>query len=352
MKNYLRNFLILALGLMTSFTFAQDWDVDSRTRVDMSEKNGADYMETNQRATIGATWGGSNWGIVVSSDVNYTLNGGDQNLNMRIHEAYASMDIMGYANMSLGRRSLEYGSGSLMGSNDWNAVRNTTDGAVFNIANDMMGLDLGLTQSNAGIAGGDTTSTNNMFINASKAEGDWNVNLLYMKNNSNEGEDDTWMGVDLGYSMMGGQLALSASYNTATVGGKDYDYNSLGATYNVNDNMSVNAAMTSYGEEGWSGTGSGNMGNGIDGSSWTSNGNIGHLAANDEMMSFGVDYDMGGISLSAAMHTITNDVTNADERNVSEVALGYSINDNAGVSLRYANDNDDKYMWLTVTVTP
>jgi hypothetical protein len=342
MKNYLRNFLILALGLMTSFTYAQDWDVDSRTRVDMS--GDGDEMSTDQRATIGATWGGSNWGIVVSSDVNYTLNGGDQNLNMRIHEAYASMDIMGYANMSLGRRSLEYGSGSLMGSNDWNAVRNTTDGAVFNIANDMMGLDLGLTQ-NSNADG--SAATNNMFINASKAEGDWNVNVLYMKNNENNGDDDTYMGVDLGYSMMGGQLALSASYNTATVGGMDYDYNSLGATYSVNDNMSVNASMTSYGDNGWSGTGNGNM----DGD-WNSHGNIGHLGSGQENMSFGVDYDMGGISLSAAMHNVTDTNDDSYERKVSEVALGYSINDNAGVSLRYADDADTKYMWLTVTVTP
>ena len=30
-----------------------------------------DKMVTNQRATLGATWGGSDWGIHVSSDVNY-----------------------------------------------------------------------------------------------------------------------------------------------------------------------------------------------------------------------------------------------------------------------------------------
>ena len=30
-------------------------------------------MMTDQRVTLGATWGGSNWGIHVSSDVNYNL---------------------------------------------------------------------------------------------------------------------------------------------------------------------------------------------------------------------------------------------------------------------------------------
>ena len=337
MKNYLRNFLILGLGLITTFTFAQDWNVDSRTRVDMS--GDGDEMSTDQRATIGATWGGSNWGIHVSSDVNYTLDEtGD--MSMGIHEAYASMDIMGYANMTLGRQSLEYGSGNIMGSNDWNANRNTSDGAVFNIANDMMGLDLGLTQrsNNDGSAAAD-----NMFVNASKSDGDWGVNVLYVRTAADGGDDATWMGVDLTYSMMGGQLGLNASYNTANDGTTEYDYNSLGATYNVNDNMSVNASMTSYGDNGWNNY-NGNMDDG-----WA-NGNMGHLGAGQENMSFGVDYDMGGISLSAAMHKVTDD---ADyERNVSEVALGYSINDNAGVSLRYANDDDTKYMWLTVTVTP
>lgn len=356
MKNYLRNFLILALGLITTFSFAQDWNVDSRTRVDMSEVNGADYMSTDQRATIGATWGGSNWGIHVSSDVNYTL--GENSVgSMGIYEAYASMDIMGYANMTLGQQSLEYGSGNIMGSNDWSDSRNTSQGAVFNINNDMMGLDLGLTQWNDGNGG----SADNMFVNASKSDGDWGVNLLYVRENSNDGEDQDWMGIDLTYSMMGGQLTLGASYNTSNTQQDDgsgnmvateSDYNSLSAAYAVNDNMSVSASMTSYGENGWNGTGNGNM----DGD-WDSHGNMGHLGANDENMSFGVSYDMGGISLGAAMHKITNDVEDAngvtpEDREVSEVSLGYSINDNAAVSLRYASDNDDNYMWLTVTVTP
>ena len=53
MKKNLRNILVLAMGLMTTVSFAQTWDVDSRTRIDM---NGAgDEMSTDQRATIGAT---------------------------------------------------------------------------------------------------------------------------------------------------------------------------------------------------------------------------------------------------------------------------------------------------------
>ena len=36
MKKNLRNVLALALGLITTVSFAQDWNVDSRTRIDMS----------------------------------------------------------------------------------------------------------------------------------------------------------------------------------------------------------------------------------------------------------------------------------------------------------------------------
>ena len=53
MKKNLRNILVLAMGLMTTVSFAQDWNVDSRTRIDMSGDN--DKMETDQAVTLGAT---------------------------------------------------------------------------------------------------------------------------------------------------------------------------------------------------------------------------------------------------------------------------------------------------------
>ena len=68
MKKNLRNILALSLGLMTTVAFAQDWGVDSRTRIDMSGDN--DKMSTAQRATVSASWGGSDWGIHASSDIN------------------------------------------------------------------------------------------------------------------------------------------------------------------------------------------------------------------------------------------------------------------------------------------
>jgi hypothetical protein len=102
MKKNLQNALLLAMGLMTTVTFAQDWNVDSRTRIDM----GGDYdkMETAQRATLGATWGGSDWGIHASTVVNYDLGMG-QAASLGVYEAYASTDLMGYATVTAGRQA-------------------------------------------------------------------------------------------------------------------------------------------------------------------------------------------------------------------------------------------------------
>jgi hypothetical protein len=57
------------------------------------------------------------------------------------------------------------------------------------------------------------------------------------------------------------------------------------------------------------------------------------------------------------MHTVTNENNKDYERNAMEMSLGYSLNDNAGLSLNVANDDngtdtETKYMWLTLTVTP
>ena len=360
MKKNLRNVLALALGLMTTVSFAQDWNIDSRTRIDMS--GDGDRQETDQRATLGATWGGSNWGIHVSSDLNYNL-GVTGEVNMDIYEAYASTDLMGYANMTLGRQALSYGSGTIVGTNDWSSNRNTVDGATFDISNDMMDLTLGLANRSSDSASLD--SDNNMWINAGKSEGDWNINVFYLASGQDDDDanDVTAMGIDLGYSMMGGALDLAASLNSGNAADTDYDMTSYGATYNVNDNMSVNGTMTSYGENGFLLGGGGNTGYGA--GSWMSHGNMGHLGANQEDMAFGISYDMGGISLGATMHSISDNsedaagsTTYADyERSVTEVSLGYNISDNAGLSLKYATDqtNDDDeatYMWLTLSVTP
>ena len=341
MKKNLRNILTLALGFATIFATAQSWDADSRTRVDMGGEN--DQFTTDQRTSLGVSWGGNGWGINVSANHNYDL--GTDGSSMSWNEAYATTDLMGYASVAVGRQALDYGSGSVMGSNDWGSNPNTHDGGVFSIANDMLGLDLGVYKNNAG--DGVDEGTTNYFVNASKSDGDWSMNLLYL---SNEDESSA-MGLDIGYAMMGGDLDLDISYNTASgwAGEDDEDMMSIGATYNVNDDMSVSATRTTYGEGGFDMDGS-NVGG------WASHGNMGYLGANDEDMAFGVSYAMGDFSLGLTMHKVTNTEDEDAERSVTEANFDYNMSDNANVGIKYATDDasgeDVKYMWLTLSVTP
>ena len=341
MKKNLRNILTLALGFVTVIATAQSWDADSRTRVDMGGDN--DQFTTDQRTSLGVSWGGNGWGINVSANHNYDL--GTDGSSMSWNEAYATTDLMGYASVAVGRQALDYGSGSVMGSNDWGSNPNTHDGGVFSIANDMLGLDLGMYKNNAG--DGVDEGTTNYFVNASKSDGDWSMNLLYMSNE----DESTAMGLDIGYAMMGGDLDLDISYNTASgwAGEDDEDMMSIGATYNVNDDMSVSATRTTYGEGGFDMDGS-NVGG------WASHGNMGYLGANDEDMAFGVSYAMGDFTLGLTMHNVTNTEDEDAERNVTEANFDYNMSDNANVGIKYATDDasgeDVKYMWLTLSVTP
>ena len=344
MKKNLRNILTLALGFVTVIATAQSWDADSRTRVDMGGDN--DQFTTEQRTSLGVSWGGNGWGINVSGTHNYALDE-SQGGSISWNEAYATTDLMGFASVSVGRQAHEYGGGQLIGANDWGDAPQTKDGGLFSIANDMLDLDLGMYRHHED----DTTDgTSDYFINAGKSDGDWSVNLTYISN-SNE---DNAMGLDFGYAMMGGDLDLAVSYNTATVGTTDMDYMSIGGTYNVNDDMSITATRTTCGDADWNWAGS-NYGDGAD--SWGTHGNMGTLDANDEDLAVGVSYAMGDFNLGLAMHKVTNTEADDYERNVTEVNLGYTMSDNANVGIKYATDNagaadDVKYMWLTLSITP
>ena len=369
MKKNLRNILVLAMGLMTTVSFAQDWNADSRTRIDMS--GDFDRMETAQRATLGYTFGGSDWSIHGSTVVNYDL-GMQMPASLAVYEAYASTDLMGYASLTAGRQALNYGSGMIVGSNEWGATRNTVDAFTFGLDLDMADVTLGY----ASRMNGDslTNGGTSMWLNASKSEGDWSANLLYASQTSTmadvDSEATTAMGLDLAYAMMGGDLNLNVTYNTLSNDVIDMDMNSIGATYNVNESMSISASQTTYGEQGFATTASnygmnGDMKDATTGeylgnyNSWNENGNLGFLNPNDKNLSIGGAYNMGDFDLGVTMHTITNDVDEAYERNVMEMSLAYSMSDNANLSLMYATDDnrndakgDETYMFLTLTVTP
>ena len=277
MKKNLRNILALSLGLMTTVAFAQDWNVDSRTRIDMSGDNSK--MSTDQRVTVGTTWGGDAWGIHVSSDVNYTLGENDATASMSIYEAYASTDLMGYASLTAGRQALNYGSGALMSSNDWAASRTTWDGMKFGLNLDMADITVGYHSQNGGAA--DEESTGNMWVNAGGEFSGWKVNVLYMTEQAMGESGDAATGIDISGELMG--AGISASMNTDYAGG---EMNMLGVSYAVNDDMNVVAGYTTYGETGFT-----MAGTNMDGS-WMETGGVGYLGANDENISIGGTYAM------------------------------------------------------------
>ncbi len=330
MKKTLRNILALSLGLMTTGVFAQDWNADSRTRIDMSGDN--DMMTTDQRVTLGTTWGGSDWGIHVSSDVNYTL-GSDDDASMSIYEAYASADLMGYASLTAGRMAINNGSGALMSTRDWGTDRTTWEGMMFGLNLDMADITIGYHRQNSGAA--NEVDAGNTWINCAGEFSGWNVNVLYM---TDEGNDDAATGIDISGEVAG--AGVSASMNT------DFDGDEMrviGLSYAVNDDMGVNVSQTVYGDD----NGFNMAGTNMSGADW-SNGQMAYLNGGDEMLSYGLTYNMSGIALGATMHNVTS--LDDSERDVTEFSLGYSLGDNSGLSLQYADDNDTKYMWLTLNV--
>jgi hypothetical protein len=361
MKKNLQNALVLAMGLMTTVSFAQDWNADSRTRIDMSggvDNAKTDKMSTSQRATLGYTYGGSDWGIHASTNVNYTLGtdatGAQNAANISVYEAYASTDLMGYANVTVGRQALDYGSGAIMSSNQWGADRKTWDGFTFGLNLDMADVTFGYASSADSIA--DLDGKSQMWLNAAKGEGDWNANLLYVSTTVGAADAMTAMGLDLSYAMMGGDLNLNVSYNTATGYNVDktldMDMTMIGATYNVNESMSISGSQTTYGENGFNVGSAGMQG-------YNASGSLGYLGANDVNMAIGGAYAMGDFTLGATMNMITNEgdgVTVIEDRDVMDISVGYTMSANANLSLSMATDTqgeaETNYMWVTLNIMP
>jgi hypothetical protein len=357
MKKNLQSILVVALALITTVSYAQDWGIDSRTRIDMS--GDGDEMSTDQRVTLSSSWGGSDWGVYLSTDVNYTLNDVDGAAlpAISVYEVYASTNLFGFANMTAGRQALEYGSGTFVSKNEWAANRNVVEGMTFAIDNDFVGLDLGMSQRDNGDG---SEMLDIMWINASKSSGDWSANLLYSDVTNMSGgvsTEATAMGLDFAYNAMGGALNLDVSYNTLTMGDVEMDMMDISGTYTVNDDMSITAGRASYGENGFNDLlGLGNRG-WYGTNSWMSHGNLGHLGANEENMYIGGSYSMGAFTLGATVHNVTNTEDDSYERTANEVTVGYTLSDNASVSYKMAADNnggdeDTNYNWLTLTITP
>jgi hypothetical protein len=155
---------------------------------------------------------------------------------------------------------------------------------------------------------------------------------------TDEAIEDAATGIDISGEVAG--AGISASMNTDFEGD---EMRVIGLTYAVNDDMGVNVSQTVYGDD----NGFNMAGTNMDGS-WMATGNMGYLNGGDEMLSYGLTYTMAGINLGATMHNVTS--LDESERDVTEISLGYSLNDNAGLSLSMVDDADTKYMWLTINV--
>ena len=345
MTKVLRNVLSIALGLLTTVSFAQDINVESRTRIDMSGDN--DRQLTNQRVTTGVTFGGSNWGIYMSNDFNYTL-GVEGDPTATIYEAYGSTDLMGFANLTIGRQALNYGSGALMSTNDWGNDRTTWDGMKFDFNLDAVSASLGYANVNGDMTGNEDYSKT--WVNVAGNFSGFDVNVLYIDKQLGDADDsDAAMGIDLSGAVAGANIM--ASINADYEGDK---MNMFGLTYSINDDMSIMVSQTSYDEDNDGDFGM--AGTNMDGS-WDVTGNLGYLASGMDDLTIGLNYDMGSVSLGAALHTITDNNDDDYERSATEINLGYSLNDNASLGVTLISDDmgmdaDDTYTYVTLTITP
>jgi hypothetical protein len=160
--------------------------------------------------------------------------------------------------------ALDYGSGLIIGSNDWGSTPQTHDGGLFKFNTDIVDIDLGYYRNNTGLTGEDNAE--NMLVNVGKSDGDWSVNGLYMSTDDGLGGETTGMGIDAGYSLMSGSLDLSVSYNTGSVKAGlidlDMDMMVLGLGYNVNDDLNLSVSRTTNGDQGYASSFGSNYGYG------------------------------------------------------------------------------------------
>jgi len=314
MKKNLQKVLILALGLTTTIASAQ-WSANSTTCVDNTN---SDARTAVTRITAGFDMSG----VHVSSDYYATMDATETiQYNANVYEAYVSTDVMGYGTLTLGRQDLSFGSGALIGSNNWGIQRYTTDGA--NFAASFSGFDI-----NAGTLGGINENSN--YINAAGSFSGVSVNVLMIDN-----MDVKSSGFDFGYSMMDGALNLSYSMNDD---GQGSEMTHMGASYSVFENMSINASMKSYeGDDTYHTFTAAN-------SAWNEGLNSGEIMHQDngtDILSYGLTYDLGDISLSYTMHTLSEDDETVDgidwtytDVEVADMSITYNLNDNTTLGYR------------------
>jgi hypothetical protein len=327
--------LALTLGLATTVS-AQDWSVDSRTRVNSTE----DAMSTEQRVRTAVDFGGETVSAHVELNSAATLGAvANEDFSLSVREAYATTNVMDFASLRAGRMALNFGSGRILGDNDFvQGNGNTWDGFLVGInAIDAADIHVGYASTNMDGAYDATT----MYVNAAGEFNGANVNLLYVDSKEDlSNSENTSMGLDVAYSTMGADLTLG--YYTNDNNGTEMDLITLGASYGVNDALSIHAGYDMYGENGfYLGTGSfGDMyGSGMEYSTFNFEGTD---------MSFGGSYTMGDFMVGATMHTITSEDETVDYA-VTDLSLGYTLSDNSSVKVNYATSDRDANAEYTKT---
>ena len=161
MKKNLQLALALMLGLATTVS-AQDWSVNSNTRVNNHDVDGVTSMDTEQFTRMNVAFGGDAVSVNASFNADYNFGGADATFG--VHTATATTNIMSFASVTAGRMALNFGSGRIIGSNDWNNDGNTWDGMMFGINNDFADIHVGYASANMeGAAEGNFDNTQMVF---------------------------------------------------------------------------------------------------------------------------------------------------------------------------------------------
>jgi len=348
MKKNLHFVLALTLGLATTVS-AQDWSVDSRTRVNSTD----DATSTEQRVRTAVDFGGDAVSAHVELNSSATLGAvANEDFTLSVRQAYASTDVMGWASLTAGRMALNFGSGRILGDNNWvQGNGNTWDGLLFGINNDFADIHVGYAATDMTGAYDATT----MYANIGKDMGAMAFNLLYVSTKEDvSGLDNTSMGLDASYAMDNG-INLSLGYYTNDNNGTEMDLTTLGLSYAVNDDLNVHAGYDMYGENGFymsSGSFGDMYGSGMNYSGFNSS------RGECTDMSFGGSYAMGDFMVGATMHTISdaNDSmgTSFDDISVMDLSLGYNLSDNSSVTLNYASTDesgtDMTQTWISLNI--
>ena len=367
MKKNLQLALAIMLGLATTAVTAQDWSVDSETRMSSESADNSEFNNfAEQFMRMGVSWGDETVSVNASfngfADLNYV--DGQDAATFGIHEAYASTDVMGFATLSGGRMALEFGSGKIIGSNDWRNNGNTWDGLMVDINNDFADISFGMARydesdDDAGL----DYSDNYMLLNASKEMDAMSFDFTYASASADNGSDEisaTSMGLEGTYSLdMGANLHFayySATVDNGIVDEYDMGLTSIGASYEVMDGLTAHASYDMYDENGFYLATSNELGRGNGTGAFI-------IDMEGTQMVFGADYNMGDFNFGVTMYQFESEEVDGVtiEQDAMDFGASYSFNENASLGLKYSTntvsvtdmEDDDMpdMMWMSLNVS-